>query len=80
MISVRDVALKTLDEKMRVDPATKIKYASKYASVANYWKKWIGEVEGLKKSNAVAKKQQYEQELGVKNPEIKSTITEFNNL
>ena len=80
MISVRDVALKTLDEKMRVDPATKIKYASKYASVANYWKKWIGEVEGLKKSNAVAKKQQYEQELGAKNPEIKSTITEFNKL
>jgi hypothetical protein len=40
---------------MRTDNATRIKYASKYASVANYWKKWIGEVEGLKKSNAVAK-------------------------
>ncbi|MFC2295101.1 MAG: hypothetical protein ACFNJI_06090 [Leptotrichia hongkongensis] len=24
---------------MRVDDATRIKYASKYASVANYWKK-----------------------------------------
>ncbi len=48
MISMREVALKTLDEKMRVDDATRIKYASKYASVANYWKKWIGEVEGLK--------------------------------
>ncbi len=60
MIAVRDIALKTLDEKMRVDPATKIKYASKYARVANYWKKWIGEVEGLKKSNAVEKKKQYE--------------------
>jgi hypothetical protein len=47
-IAVRDVALKTLDEKMRVDNETRIKYASKYASVANYWKKWIGEVEGLK--------------------------------
>ncbi len=42
-IEVRDIALKTLDEKMRADDATRIKYASKYASVANYWKKWIGE-------------------------------------
>jgi len=59
-IAVRDVALKTLDEKMRVDDATRIKYASKYASVANYWKKWIGETTGLKKSNAVQKKKDYE--------------------
>ena len=33
---------------MRADDATRIKYASKYASVANYWKKWIGETKGLK--------------------------------
>ena len=78
MISVRDIALKTLDEKMRVDQATKIKYASKYASVANYWKKWIGEVEGLKKSNAVAKKQAYEKSLIAKNPAIKPTIDGLN--
>lgn len=78
MIAVRDVALKTLDEKMRVDPATKIKYASKYARVANYWKKWIGEVEGLKKSNAVEKKRQYEQMLISKNPAIKPTIDQLN--
>ena len=62
---------------MRVDPATKIKYASKYARVANYWKKWIGEVEGLKKSNAVEKKKQYEQMLISKNPGIKTTIDQL---
>ncbi len=78
MIAVRDVALKTLDEKMRVDQATKIKYASKFASVANYWKKWIGEVEGLKKSNAVGKKQDYEKFLISKNPAIKPTIDGLN--
>lgn len=78
MISVRDVALKTLDEKMRTDKGIRIKYAAKYASVANYWKKWIGEVEGLKKSNAVQKKQQYEQMLISKNPAIKKTIDALN--
>ncbi|PUB31097.1 peptidase S46-like protein [Elizabethkingia sp. YR214] len=79
-ITVRDIALKTLDEKMRTDNATRIKYASKYASVANYWKKWMGEVEGLKKSNAVAKKQAYEQTLAQKNQEVKATIDKFNQL
>ncbi|WDF45163.1 S46 family peptidase [Chryseobacterium sp. KACC 21268] len=78
MIAVRDVALKTLDEKMRTNAATKIQYASKYARVANYWKKWIGEVEGLKKSNAVEKKRQYEQTLISKNPAIKPTIDGLN--
>jgi len=79
-IAVRDVALKTLDEKMRADDATRIKYASKYASVANYWKKWIGEVEGLKKSNAVEKKVMYEGSLVAKNHEIKSTLDQLNKL
>lgn len=80
MISVREVALKTLDEKMRADAETRIKYASKYASVANYWKKWIGEVEGLKKSDAVGKKKLYEQSLIAKNAQIKPTIDELNRL
>lgn len=80
MIDVRDVALKTLDEKMRTDQATKIKYASKFASVANYWKKWKGEVEGLTKSDAVGKKQRYEQSLMAKNPQVKTTLDEFNRL
>ena len=80
MISVRDVALKTLHEKMRADDATRIKYASKYARIANYWKKWIGEVEGLKKSRAVEKKKQYEQQLIAKNPAIKPTIEQLNRL
>ena len=80
MISVREVALKTLDEKMRTDAETRIKYASKYASVANYWKKWIGEVEGLKKSDAVSKKKNYEQYLIAKNAQIKPTIDELNRL
>lgn len=79
-IAVREVALKTLDEKMRADPATKLKYSSKYASVANYWKKWIGEVEGLKKSDAVGKKKKYEQMLSSKNPALKTTLDKLNGL
>ncbi|MES2486893.1 MAG: S46 family peptidase, partial [Bacteroidota bacterium] len=61
-IEVRDAALKVADGFMRKDQAIKIQYAAKYASIANYWKKWIGEMQGLKKTNAVAKKQAYEKE------------------
>lgn len=61
-IGVRDVALKITDEYMRNDQAIKIQYASKYAGTANYWKKWIGESQGLKKSNAVAAKKAFEQD------------------
>ena len=59
-IEIRDAALKVQDGFMRKDNAIKIQYASKYAGVANYWKKWIGETMGLKKSNAIAKKQKEE--------------------
>lgn len=59
-IEVRDAALKVQDGFMRKDNAIKIQYASKYAGIANYWKKWIGETKGLKKSNAIAIKQKFE--------------------
>jgi len=59
-IEIRDAALKVQDGFMRKDKAIKIQYASKYAGIANYWKKWIGETQGLKKSNAVAVKKKQE--------------------
>lgn len=61
-IEVRDRALKVQDGFMRKDNAIKIQYASKYAGIANYWKKWIGETQGLKKSNAAAIKKKQEAE------------------
>jgi hypothetical protein len=61
-IEVRDNALKITDSFMRNDADIKIKYASKYASTANYWKKWIGENQGIKKSNAIEKKRKLEKE------------------
>lgn len=61
-IEVRDAALKVADGFMRKDQAIKIQYAAKYAQIANYWKKWIGETQGLKKSNAVAIKKANEKD------------------
>lgn len=59
-IEIREQALAVQDAFMRKDNAIKIQYASKYARIANYWKKWIGENKGLIKSNAVALRKEYE--------------------
>jgi len=61
-VSVRDRALKILDSYMRQDPAVKIAYVAKYAGIANSWKKWLGEMQGLKTYKALDKKLAYEAE------------------
>jgi hypothetical protein len=59
-INIRDEVLKAQKQFMQADEAIKLQYSSKYAGIANAWKKWIGENLGLERSGAVAKKQQYE--------------------
>ncbi len=59
-IAIRTKALQVIDGFMRKDEGIKIQYAAKYASISNAWKKWQGEVLGLTKTNAVAKRQEYE--------------------
>lgn len=82
-VEIRDRALKVADGFMRKDKAIKIQYASKYASIANYWKKWMGEAQGLTKSNAVAIKRQQEKEFqdkvvkAGKQAEYGNLLTEF---
>ncbi len=79
-IKIRDTALKIIDKYMRADEATRIQYASKYARIANYWKKWIGESLGLEKSKAVDKKKEFESEFSrraAKNGKYNGMFDEF---
>ena len=55
-IAMRDAALKVMDKHMREDEGTRLQYASKFARIANYWKKWIGESTGIKKTKGVERK------------------------
>ncbi len=61
-IEIRENALEIVDKYMRADAAIKIQYASKYAGIANYWKKWIGENQGIHQTNAIEKKRIKEKE------------------
>lgn len=62
-IKLREESLKIIDGYMKSDEKIKIQYASKFARVANYWKKWIGENQGIEKSGAIKIKQDYERVL-----------------
>ncbi|MCF3110601.1 S46 family peptidase [Niabella sp. CC-SYL272] len=59
-ILVRDRTLSVMNRYMRANEELKIKYASKYAGIANAWKKWQGEILGLKRTDGLQKKLQYE--------------------
>lgn len=61
-IAIRTAKLNVINEAMESDELLRIKYASKAASVANAWKKWQGEVKGVKRFNTVLQKQKLEQE------------------
>ncbi len=85
-IKVREEALAIVDSYMRKDPKIKIQYASKFAGIANYWKKWIGENQGIEKSHAIAKKRAFEKEFTKRISEKGLTekygklLTDFDNL
>ncbi len=59
-IDFRETSLGIMDKKMRRNDKTRIQYAAKYASIANYYKKWIGVNTGLKESKALDRKKDYE--------------------
>lgn len=59
-IALRTTRLGIMKEDMDRSDAVRIAYASKYSSVANAWKKWQGEVRGVKRLGTVDKKREAE--------------------
>ena len=59
-IALRTIRLNLMKKYMDQSQAVRIQYSSKYASVANAWKKWQGEEKGLRKNRVVPVKQDYE--------------------
>ena len=57
-IGMRTASLEVINSAMRADDATRIAYAAKQSRIANAWKKWIGQNEGLIDFGTVSEKQQ----------------------
>jgi len=62
-IKIRDTKLALMKADMETSAKIRIQYSAKAAHVSNSWKKWIGENRGLKKLDAINKKQEFEKQL-----------------
>lgn len=60
-IRMREKSLGAIDAAMGSSDDVRIKYAAKQASIANAYKKWIGQVDGLKRVDAIHIKMQREE-------------------
>lgn len=76
-IKLRDEVLSVYNDAMNQSPAQRLRYASAVASIANGWKKWQGEVKGLKFLDAIAKKQELEKNYGELMPEFKKLYDDY---
>lgn len=65
-VKIREARLAIMDTEMKSSDVIRIQYASKYAGLGNYYKKWIGEINGLKKLDAINKKKIVEQDFLLK--------------
>lgn len=61
-IKLRTECLNVYNEAMQKSPAQRLRYASTVASIANGWKKWQGELKGLKRMNAIDRKKTFERD------------------
>ena len=59
-IDLRTIRLRHYNKAMNQSPAQRLKYASRVASIANGWKKWQGETQGINRLNGVEKKKRTE--------------------
>lgn len=59
-VKIRGEKLRLMKEDMDASDEVRIKYASKYAGVSNYWKYFQGQMRGLKRLNVYDKKQKLE--------------------
>ncbi|MFT3978991.1 MAG: S46 family peptidase [Ferruginibacter sp.] len=80
LVALRDMRLKYMHEQMIKDPAVKLKLASSYASIANYWKFFDGETKQLIKFNTLGSKQEFENKFTAwakGKPEYENIMSEY---
>lgn len=83
LVNLRDVRLKAMFEQMKSNPAVKLKLASSYASIANYWKFFDGESKQLLKYHVLEQKKTQEaafQKWAAGKPEYANIFSEYEQI
>ncbi len=76
-IAIRDGRLEIISRAQESDPALRIHYAAKHASIANAWKKWQGEVLGLTRMKTADTKRKQEEQFCRENPRGKELLQQM---
>ncbi|HMN06513.1 MAG TPA: S46 family peptidase [Flavobacteriales bacterium] len=82
-IEMRTASLNVIDAAMLGSEKVKLQYANKQSRISNGWKKWKGEVQGLKALDAVGQKVALEEEFGRRaagKPEYGNVLGQLNGL
>ena len=61
-IALRTLRLESMKKHMALSPAVRIQYSAKAQSVSNAWKKWQGEMKGIRDNGTVQVKREAEKE------------------
>jgi hypothetical protein len=80
MIAIRAKKIEIMETAMAADPLIRIQYSAKKSGIANSWKKWIGEIQGLDKMNTIGKKQEYEAKFMRWVSEDNARVSKYGNL
>lgn len=80
MIAIRTKKIEIMEAAMATDPLIRIQYSAKKSGIANSWKKWIGEIQGLDKMNTIGKKQEFEAKFMKWVAEDNARITKYGNI
>ena len=79
-IQMREERLNIIKKYMDSDPLIRIQYTAKAATIANGWKKWIGENRGIKRLNTISEKQILEEKFNTWANSTPERKAEYGNL
>ena len=80
MIAIRTKKIEIMETAMDTDPLIRIQYSGKKSGLANSWKKWIGETQGLEKMNTIEKKTEFENRLTLWINEDKNRVARYGDI
>jgi hypothetical protein len=82
-VRIRTAKLEMVDRAMESDELLRIKYSAKAASIANSWKKWQGEIKGLRRFQGAEKKRELEERFtrwAAGKPEYENVLERYRQL
>jgi peptidase S46-like protein len=84
-IKIREARLQIMEDGVKISDTVRIQYAAKRKNLSNAFKKWQGEIKGLKRLNTVVKKKEFEKSFSewvTKNnkTQYKNLLSEFEKI